>query len=412
MKRISLSICIYFLVWIIFYQTKVFNQNDSLWNVYTSISIVKEGNFDLDEYQILFPKAFHANLVEANGHFYNYYPYGPSLLALPYIWITDKWYSIQGKNLQEKVIASSTIGFEKLISSSLLSLSACIFFFISLRLTDSIPKSLLLVFLFSFCTIVFSTISRGLWQHAGSIFLLSVVVYIFISNKLASIILSAIPLYFSYIVRPTNLLPIVFLSFIAILLLRKKSIYFFLLGFLTLSSFFYTNYILFGSTMHPYYDFRKVSGSNLFYEALLGNLVSPARGLFVYSPIFLFSFVGIYFKKKYETILFLDYAFFAIIVLHYVAVSRNLNWWGGHSYGYRLLSDVIPFLTFYLIYFLKYVNFKSATFAIFLVCMLISVFINLRGALYMETYYWNLKPDNIDTRPERLWDWKDLPFLR
>ena len=126
--KFFLSLVIYFVVWMAFFQTKVFNQNDSLWNIYTTISIVKEGNLDLDEYQELFPKAFNANLTQSNGHFYNYYPYGPSILAIPYIWVIDKWYSLKGKNLQEKAITSSTIGFEKNISSSLLAISASILF--------------------------------------------------------------------------------------------------------------------------------------------------------------------------------------------------------------------------------------------------------------------------------------------
>ena len=410
--KFFLSLVIYFVVWMAFFQTKVFNQNDSLWNIYTTISIVKEGNLDLDEYKELFPKAFNANLTQSNGHFYNYYPYGPSILAIPYIWVIDKWYSLKGKNLQEKAITSSTIGFEKNISSSLLAISASILFLLSLHLTKSIPKSMLVTFLFSFCTIVFSTISRGLWQHTGSILLLSIVLYLFSLKKSVYLILSAIPLYFSYVVRPTNLLPIFFLSLVVIYLLRKNSIYFLGLGFLILISFFYINQIVFGSITHPYYDFRKVSGSDTFYEALLGNLVSPARGLFVYSPIFLFCIYGIYLKRKLETLDLLDYAFFSIIILHWILVSRNLNWWGGHSYGYRLLSDLIPFLIYYLIYFIKYLNFKSIIGGLFIVCALISFGINFRGAVSMETYFWNLKPNNIDSHQKRVWDWNDLPFMR
>ena len=41
-----------------------------------------------------------------------------------------------------------------------------------------------------------------------------------------------------------------------------------------------------------YYRPRRVSVSETFGEAMLGNLVSPARGLFVYSPVLLLAFSG------------------------------------------------------------------------------------------------------------------------
>jgi hypothetical protein len=167
-----------------------------------------------------------------------------------------------------------------------------------------------------------------------------------------------------------------------------------------------------GNFLHPYYDFRKVQGSNTIYEALAGNLISPARGLFIYSPIFLFSFLGIYYKWKEETLSLFDYAIFLTVLFHWILVSRNLNWWGGHCYGYRLLSDMIPFFVFYLIFFLKYANLKSPTFALFILSIIVSLFINFQGANRMETYYWNLQPSNIDENSFRVWDWKDAPFLR
>ena len=184
MKKFFLLISIYLFVWFGLYETKVYNQTDSLWSVYTTVSLVREGNLDIDEYSSLFPKAFYANLSELKGHSFNYYPYGVSILAIPHVWIVNKWYELKGKDLQEKIISSSTIYLEKNISSSLLSISATIFFIISFHLTKSLPRSLLVVFLFSFCTIVFSTVSRGLWQHTGSILLLSILLlFIVLNNK-------------------------------------------------------------------------------------------------------------------------------------------------------------------------------------------------------------------------------------
>ncbi len=412
MKRILLLICLYLILWIILKETVVYNQTDSLWSVYTTVSLVREGNLDIDEYYDLFPKAFYANLTKYKAHTYNYYPYGVSILALPHIWIINQWYKWKDKDLQEKVISSSTINLEKSISSSLLSIATCFFFVLAFHITNSISKSLFLVFLFSFCTLIFSVLSRGLWQHTGSILLLSIALYCILQKRQTLLILSALPLFFTYIIRPTNILPVFFLGLIVIYQLKSKSVYFLGLGLSILIIFFSVNFSNFGSITHPYYDFRKVNGSETFYEALLGNLFSPARGLFIYSPIFLFSLYGIYLKKKNEALLPLDYALFFIIIFHWLLVSRNLNWWGGHCYGYRLLSDLIPFFMYYLIFFIKYNKIKSYVFAIFIITVLVSFYINFKGAQYMETYLWNLSPDNIDTNPSRNWNWKDTPFMR
>ncbi|MBK8399079.1 MAG: hypothetical protein IPL26_28050 [Leptospiraceae bacterium] len=414
MKSIYTTICIYLFVWVVLYETPVFNQTDSLWSVYTTISLAEEGNLNIDEFQSLFPKAFHVNLVEHNQHFYNYYPYGVSLLALPYILPINIWNSFHNKSLIQKYLNSSTVKLEKNISSSLLSISACIFFIISLRMTNSITKSLLVVFIFSFCTVIFSCISRSLWQHSGNIILYSFVLFLLTKKKNSFVLLASIPLYFSYVVRPTSLVPIFFISLVCIYQLRLKSFLFLGIGGSIFFIFYLVNQSLFGTMIHPYYDFGKVGSEITFKEALVGNLISPGRGLFIYSPIFLFSIYGFYLKKKFESLSILDFAILLIILFHWIIVSRNINWWGGHSYGYRLLSDLIPFLTFYLIYFLKYIDFRSEKIksVFFIIFLLVSFYINLKGAMNMNTYFWNLLPNNIDKFPERNWDWKDPAFTR
>jgi hypothetical protein len=35
-----------------------------------------------------------------------------------------------------------------------------------------------------------------------------------------------------------------------------------------------------------------------------------------------------------------------------------------------------------------------------------------QGALDISGYAWNADPVSVDAHPERLWDWRDPPFLR
>jgi hypothetical protein len=47
---------------------------------------------------------------------------------------------------------------------------------------------------------------------------------------------------------------------------------------------------------------------------------------------------------------------------------------------------------------------------VFYLCVLISVFIHFRGAMYWAPYEWNGHPSEVS--PRRAWDWRDPQFLR
>jgi hypothetical protein len=93
-----------------------------------------------------------------------------------------------------------------------------------------------------------------------------------------------------------------------------------------------------------------------------------------------------------------------------------VHWWGGHSYGPRLFSDMAPYLCYLLMPALPALSLErrrpivwSTAFAL---CLLFSVFVNYRGAVAPEVYAWNAAPVEIDEQPARLWDWHDAQFLR
>lgn len=73
------------------------------------------------------------------------------------------------------------------------------------------------------------------------------------------------------------------------------------------------NQSLFGTMIHPYYDFGKVGSEITFKEALVGNLISPGRGLFIYS-LFFFSVFMDFILKKFESLSILDFAILLIIL--------------------------------------------------------------------------------------------------
>ena len=74
---------------------------------------------------------------------------------------------------------------------------------------------------------------------------------------------------------------------------------------------------------------------------LAGVLVSPSRGLFVYAPVLLFSVAGLaaWLVRRRGGVL----ACAALAAAVGVATIAQFSvWWGGHSFGPRLLTDVLP----------------------------------------------------------------------
>ena len=77
-------------------------------------------------------------------------------------------------------------------------------------------------------------------------------------------------------------------------------------------------------------------------EGLAGLLVSPSRGLFVYSPVLLFSLAGAAAVGRDGPPALRALAAGAALV--FVLTSKWIMWWGGHTWGPRLLADTLPIL--------------------------------------------------------------------
>ena len=109
--------------------------------------------------------------------------------------------------------------------------------------------------------------------------------------------------------------------------------------------------------------------------------------------------------------------FGGIIVLHWLIVSRFPHWWAGHSYGPRFMTDIVPFL----VYFVAF-NFEAlgkltglrlwASRSCIVLLAAASMILHGHGATSSVPYQWNVIPNNIDREPARLWDWRDPPFAR
>jgi len=228
---------------------------------------------------------------------------------------------------------------------------------------------------------------------------------------------SSIPLFLAFLMRPTNAISCLVLTiFVAV----KYSVFlhrFIAWAVIILGLFVAYSLSIYDSVLPPYYLPTRVGSMDHFSEALLGNLVSPSRGLLVFSPILLFSVLGLALKIKRKPSDKMEYYLVAILLLHWLAISTFAHWWAGWSIGPRFFSDMIPYLTYFLIFPLEAIpNWNRPGRIAVLVAMstlcAVSFCIHYRGAVSEAVYRWNGIPSNIDQNPKRLWDWHDPQFLR
>ncbi|MDW8036720.1 MAG: hypothetical protein RMI90_01620, partial [Thermoguttaceae bacterium] len=76
-------------------------------------------------------------------------------------------------------------------------------------------------------------------------------------------------------------------------------------------------------------------------EGLYGQLISPGRGLLVYSPILVFSIWGMALAWRQRRYWLLRPLTVAVLLLLLVQ-SKWFSWHGGWSFGYRLMVDAMP----------------------------------------------------------------------
>jgi hypothetical protein len=99
--------------------------------------------------------------------------------------------------------------------------------------------------------------------------------------------------------------------------------------------------------LRDYYFWFKNSWRTSLYTIFL-VLFFPYKGMFFYSPILLFSMIGLfYMHKKFSKELFFIVAVLVLTLLFYSTIKI---WWGGSSFGPRHLMVVMPFLMIPLVF--------------------------------------------------------------
>src|SRR5262249_53004691 len=162
---------------------------------------------------------------------------------------------------------------------------------------------------------------------------------------------------------------------------------------------------VYGAWLPAYYTPGFYTRNYFIADALAGNLFSPARGLFVFSPILVLSIVGLAMKTSSRRATLLDLAIAATIVLPWIGISvSNGDWWGGDSYGPRFFSDLLPYFTYLLLPVFAWIESAggvryAVTVTVVGALAVFSVGVHAQGALNRATSDWNVYPVSVSVEP-------------
>lgn len=420
---------IFFLIFIIYsVNFRLIGSGDTVPASLLPFSILENNNLYFDQFISFFhnpPNTLYF-FTEQNGHYLSFFPIVTPILVtplyiIPYIFLKLIHYPIDMYNPGFSLVVAIM---EKSSASVIAALSG-VFVFLSLKELINKKTAIIGTMVYAFATNTWTIGSQGLWQHGMVELLLSMIIYFVVVNERKEEnrnftylgILSGLFIFN----RPPDsvlLLPVLFYTIYSA---KPKVIRYFCSLLLASLPFLLYNFYYFGDIFGGYNNNLNIL--TLKPETLIhfiGLLISPSRGLFVYSPILLLSVLG-YLKvsrivnKRIKIFLFI---FGFSIILNILVYSSFWHWWAGWSYGPRFLTGMLPILIIFTgLYLNDYINFnminkkKILSICIILILLIWSIFVQIVGVFYYPSGGWDANP-NVDLHPERLWDWKDTQIMR
>lgn len=331
--------------------------------------------------------------IRVGGHVRSRYGLLPGLLNVP-VYAAAK---VFGADLLARRAVLS------LVTASLVCSLATLFLYLALaRVCPSRLQALAFALIFAFGTCVWSVASRAMWQHGPSVLFLSAGLWFLLSPGRWTIALAGLALALSVVNRPTNLLLVLPISLYVIIDRRKDAPGFFAMAAVPAAFSVWYSAACLGNALALTQAYSPGGFSGDRAAGLLGLLLSPSRGLFVFTPVFLFSIAGAAAAWRSEP----DHVFryLAVAVILFVLVySAWGQWWGGVCFGYRLLIELTPVLTLFLaLAWTRMIRPRPALRALFVALLVFSVGVQALGAFVYPSDF----NRNIDLEAGRLWDWR------
>jgi len=146
-------------------------------------------------------------------------------------------------------------------------------------------------------------------------------------------------------------------------------------------------------------------------EGWLGLLVSPNRGLLIFSPVALVAASGLRPAMRAGFRAPLVWCVLAAAG-QYALYATYSVWWGGHTYGPRYMLDVLPLLVPAAAAGMTWLMSSAILRSAAALALAWSILVAATGAFCYPAEQWNVVPNDIDRNHARLWSWSDMQIVR
>jgi hypothetical protein len=388
---------------------------------YLPISVIQEGDLDLDEFPFLFRTGpwfdgegtpyFLRNL---GGHYYSTYPVGAALTAVPIyvipvlLGLTDDAQDATISGFSRTEVVGTALS--KLTASLAIALSVWLVHAGALALGGDRRTAFWVAAAYAFATSSWSLSSQGLWQSTMSQLWLSLAWYSLavLPRSPRWITWTGVALALAVASRPTTLPFAVAIS--AWVALHRRDLLLRFLPFPILVGALLLAYNLWLGSLVGGYGTTPAHLSFFRPIALAGLLFSPSRGLLTMSPVLVVGVLGFgaAMRRPAERWwIYIAAASIATIGLH----SFSQDWHAGFSYSYRYLIDLVPGLALAATFALPALWARRTARYAMGVAFAFSVGIQIIGAFYYPCG-WFHSPPPLREHPERAFDWIDSEPLR
>lgn len=312
------------------------------------------------------------------------------------------------------------------LGASTLTAAAAVLAFFTARRYMPRRRALILGIGLGLGTGYWSTVSQTLWQHETAVFGLSLAVMAITAPGLrpTHLLVCGAGLGLAGAARPQLAPAVAVLSLGLLVRARREALVALAITATFAAVLIAANIRWFGSplgamatleALHPTVHATERSFA-LSADGFLGLLVSPNRGLFVFSPIVLAAFAGLtpairradFASPEYSGLRWCAVAALA----QYILYASYTVWWGGHTYGPRYMLDVLPLLVPLAAGGIGAHRVRLPVAAIGALALAWSMAVAGTGAFVFPNERWNLDPADVDRHHERLWDWSDMQILR
>lgn len=388
--------------------------------------LLLNGNFYLDEwvepylpgargpYGIYFATHYH-------GHWISTYPVLTPLVVLPLYLFPAWWIAHQNPPLPSgDILQVAVIDVMEKLSASLLATLSVGLLYLGLRRITSPNASLIVALVYGLASNTWTISSQALWKHGLAQLSFSFLLWAIFRSPSARgySFWAGLALAAAAVNKPPDgLFVLPFLAYLA-RWHRNKLLPFltplFVLGLLLFAynlHFFGNLFGIYPKPMSPGGQITNVFIHTTFWDGLAGSLLSPNRGLVIYTPWTIFAFWGAARIWK-ENMFGWGRALIAALVLFILGYAKFSSWWGGWCFGPRSLTDLLPFLALFLIPVWPRIQTTPLLRAAFVLAVAAALWVQVVGAYYYPNGWWDARPVSVDRAPRRLWDWSDTQISR